>query len=66
MLSDRFSVLHNFDANFTQKRTQIHGKFLVYILLENREKIGADIAQNSAHCIKNGPDFINFSVKITF
>ena len=64
MLSDHLNVLHNFDAYFTQKRTQIHGKFLVHILLENRGKIGADIAQNSARCVKSGLDFINVSVKI--
>ena len=29
VLSDRFNVLHNSDACFTRKRTQIHGKFLV-------------------------------------
>ena len=29
VLSDRFNVLHNFDACFTRKRTQNHGKFLV-------------------------------------
>ena len=29
VLSGRLNVLHNFDAYFTQKRTQIQGKFLV-------------------------------------